>query len=499
MRTDVQTSSGNRGQASPTPGTETRGTGAPAAPSATYRRYHLPAEFAPDVVRHPHRFRVRVRKPRLAGLLLRELLHYGPRPKVLLSRPCIYGVFSGPVGGFAPREHLCVGCLRCTTEYPEVVQIERNPEHEALGDGYVRPEWVDAVVYEARTGRIPVRGAGYRGPFGGPGWDGMWTDMSEIVRPTRDGIHGREWISTVVDVGSRPPFLEFDASGEPRGPLPKVVTLPLPLLFDVPAPSARLDRVVVSTAEAARVAGTLAVLPPDAIARCPDPGPHLAPLVRGTERDALAALGFPPRVVELADADAAAVREVEAAYPDAVVALRLSLGPEPGRAVRELVDAGVRVFHLVTDYHGRTADGRFVMDALLEVHDTLVAARCRDGVTLLGSGGIVLAEHVPKAILCGLDAVALDVAAYLALQARMEGECRDRESSRFAFPPFDPAWGARRLVNLLAAWRDQLLEVLGAMGMREVRRLRGERGRAMFQRDLEREAFSGIPGYDGDA
>ena len=26
----------------------------------------------------------------------------------------------------------------------------------------------------------------------------MWTDMSEIVRPTRDGIHGREYISTSV-------------------------------------------------------------------------------------------------------------------------------------------------------------------------------------------------------------------------------------------------------------------------------------------------------------
>lgn len=34
------------------------------------------------------------------------------------------------------------------------------------------------------------------------------------------------------------------------------------------------------------------------------------------------------------------------------------------------------------------------------------------------------------------------------------------------------------------------------MGLREVRRLRGEMGRAMFQKDLEREAFTGIEGYD---
>jgi len=34
------------------------------------------------------------------------------------------------------------------------------------------------------------------------------------------------------------------------------------------------------------------------------------------------------------------------------------------------------------------------------------------------------------------------------------------------------------------------------MGLREVRRLRGEMGRAMFQKDLEREAFEGITGYE---
>ena len=35
------------------------------------------------------------------------------------------------------------------------------------------------------------------------------------------------------------------------------------------------------------------------------------------------------------------------------------------------------------------------------------------------------------------------------------------------------------------AWRDQLLEALGAMGMREVRRLRGEVGRTIWQKSEE--------------
>jgi hypothetical protein len=44
-------------------------------------------------------------------------------------------------------------------------------------------------------------------------------------------------------------------------------------------------------------------------------------------------------------------------------------------------------------------------------------------------------------------------------------------------------------MNLMGAWRNQLLEVLGAMGIREARRLRGEVGRSLWFEDLERECF----------
>jgi glutamate synthase domain-containing protein 2 len=125
-----------------------------------------------------------------------------------------------------------------------------------------------------------------------------------------------------------------------------------------------------------------------------------------------------------------------------------------------------------------------------------VEAGRRDEVTLLGSGGIIAAEHVPKAIICGLDAIALDTPLLAALQARFLGECLDRGRSRFRLPRrLTVNWGVQRVENLLASWRDQLLEVMGAAGLRDVRRFRGETGRAMFQKDLEREAFSGIEGY----
>ena len=50
------------------------------------------------------------------------------------------------------------------------------------------------------------------------------------------------------------------------------------------------------------------------------------------------------------------------------------------------------------------------------------------------------------------------------------------------------------MTNLIAAWHDQLIEMMGAMGIREARRLRGEAGRAMFFEDLEEDTFGRLFG-----
>jgi hypothetical protein len=459
-----------------------------------YQRYHLATSPTPEITSLPNRTQVKVKKRGLAMHLLKELVHHRRNPQVALSRPCVYGVFSGPVGGFAPRRQACVGCLRCTIEYPEMVHVYLNPGYQRVGDSYFTPDHVDTISYEARTGRIPVKGAGYRGRFGGKGWDGMWTDMSEIVRPTRDGIHGREFISTSVDIGQKPPFLTFDEQGIAIAGGVQTFSLPIPVLFDVPPASVLSRKFLQISMMTAQAAETLLILPVKVLNDFRLQGQQVVPLAGHGDQDAVVELGFTPRMIELDGWNEAFFREIQTRFPKSTICLRDNFSC--GEELLKYYHSGVRVFHLVANYHGVGSDGRFVLDLIREAHKSFVDAGCRDAVTLLGTGGIIAAEHVPKAIICGLDAVAIDTPLLAALQAQFKGECADHEKSRFTLPRrLAVNWGVQRLQNLMVSWRDQLLEVLGAMGLREVRRLRGEMGRAMFHKELEREAFSGIEGY----
>ncbi len=450
-------------------------------------RYHIETQVVPDIVPLPPKFRVRVKKHRLVGMVIRELISLKGDIPVALSRPCVYGVFSRPVGGLAPREELCVGCLRCTVQYPGVVQIVPNPVRQRLGDSYVKPEYIDTILYEARTGRVPVRGAGYRGVFGGEGWDGLWTDMSEIVRPTRDGVHGREFISTVVQIGEKPAFLRFDEQGEVSGALPAVISTQLPFLFDAPVDPGRSTPLVPALARAARQVETLAMAPIASVIGHSLEGQHLVPVIAAETWNLLEQLPWQPRMIVLNGWDRERFAILRQRFPGRIVCVRAPMDTN----ILELVQQGARVLHLTANYHGYVGD-QFVMDLILRAHQSLVDAGVREEVTLIGGGGIVQAEHVPKAIICGLDAVTLDVALAVALQAGFHGECANRHTASFSFPRMDIDWGVKRITNLAASWRDQLLEILGAMGLREVRRLRGELGRCMFQRDLEREVFGEV-------
>jgi ferredoxin len=396
----------------------------------------------------------------------------------------------------------CRGCLSCVQGCTKgLLAIALNPEYLALGDEYWRPEILATTWNQADSGRIPVSGAGYRGRFHGPGFDSIWTDMSEIVRPTRDGIHGREYISTSVDIGSKPMRLSFTADGKMVGETTSLIDLPIPLILDVPPWKIAGQVLAKARLSAAKALKTLAVAPATEVAGAPaDQLPHLVPLVGSEGLGVVEPLLRQVRMVEFVDGPQTLdlMTKVKASNPSLICALRL---PLQGQAVDRILagsKSGVKVFHLMADLRGceiGAENPRHLKDVLREIHTSLVKAFMRDEVTLIVSGGIALAEHMAKTIICGADLVAVDTTLLVALGCRVCRGATDKthiDHCAAEAGDLDPVYAAQRMVNLMAAWHSQLIEVLGAMGIREVRRLRGEVGRAIFKEDIEREAFGDL-------
>ena len=412
---------------------------------------------------------------------------------------CIYGVHERDVKDprvmAEPKAYLCKNCLRCVENCPQrALTVHYSNEYLSLGGGVWTPTRVSTIWNESQTGKLPVYGAGYRGMFVGPGYDSMWTDMSEIVRPTRDGIHGREYISTSVDLGKRVDHLVFDDAGGLLTKMPRLVELPLPMLMDVCRSADLRSTPFEGLIKAAATLGTLLLFP--AASKLPDiPVSAIQSLVPvfSPGKTSVATVAS-PSIVELEMSagwkeDLSALRE---RFPNAIVGARVEAAEGVETVAVELVSGGIDIIHLLYDEQGEEkGTKRKAKDSLLSVNKALANASVREYVSIIASGGLAAAEHVPKSIICGADAIVLEQALKVALGCHGGPSC-----------PVCPMDGNKvttdytywRVVNMVGAWRDQLLEVMGAMGVREARRLRGETGRAIFYEDAERDAFSNIQG-----
>ncbi len=400
-----------------------------------------------------------------------------------------------------PTTVVCRNCFRCIQECPRgALEKSLDEDFVNIGGTFWKPDMLISLWKQAEDGKVPVTGAGYRGPFTGTGFDSMWTDMSEIVRPTRDGIHGREYINTSVDLGRRLNHLTFDADGRLTSKVPDTVDLPIPILFDTLA-DALPSNVRLALVRAATEIGTCVIMPAAAIPSQVDEFrdniiPRLAATEIETHVDALRKARLV--AIECSDAvlnDLPGLKEKIKKLSSALAIIRVPAGADTEGIVASLAHNGAEIIHIVADYCGREANAsagshrRFLKDIIRAVHSRLVEERIRDEITLVASGGIAMAEHVPKAMLCGADLAAIDLPLMIALGARLY-EQPDRTLilpeglGRIPLPVI-----TQRMVNLMGAWHSQILEMMGAMGIREARRLRGESGRAIFFEDIDKETF----------
>jgi ferredoxin len=400
-----------------------------------------------------------------------------------------------------PNTVVCRNCFRCIQECPRgALEKSIGKDFSDAGGAFWKPDMLLSLWKQAEDGKVPVSGAGYRGPFTGTGFDSMWTDMSEIVRPTRDGIHGREYISTSVDLGRRLNHLVFDADGRLVSKVPDAVDLPIPILFETPAADLS-QNVKVAMVKAAAEIGTCVIMPAaDITPEFAEYSDSIIPCVAPVEVNTYRTVIGKARLVAIEHSDSLMsdlpqVEEEIRRISHALTIIRVPAEKDVEETVARLVDSGAGIIHIVADYCGRELNGeaepdrRLLKDIIRAVHLRLVEHKIRDEVTLIASGGIAMAEHVPKAMLCGADLTAIDIPLMIALGARLN----EKTEKQLIFPEglgsIPVPSMTQRMVNLMGAWHSQILEVMGAMGIREARRLRGESGRAIFFEEVDRDTF----------
>ena len=419
-----------------------------------------------------------------------------------VKKDCVYKVYEKR--GIDARQMLesldsaCMDCFRCIQGCPnKLIQKGLNPSYKGLGDHYWTPEIISELWYQAEAGHTPVSGGGYGGAFSGPGFDAMWTDMSEIVRPTRDGIHGREYISTTVDIGRKVMALEFDRAGALTINPPPVVEIPQPVLFDLLPWSPLSKGINLAMLEGARSLGTFAIV------RQSEFNPameeylsNIALYVDGKLSNINQKILRKLRLIEIPYGKEVITlqKKLKEKHPGLVTIIRMELNPHSSSNVLRLTAEGAEAIHLVADEYGLEKSDKplFIKERMREIHLLLVDKGVRDQITLIAGGGIAMAEHVAKLIICGADLLSVDIPLLVAMECRVCRRCKEGISCPVELETIDHLWGASRIRNLMAGWHNQLLEILGAMGIREVRRLRGEMGRAMFFEKLEKDIFAAL-------
>ncbi len=134
--------------------------------------------------------------------------------------------------------------------------------------------------------------------------------------------------------------------------------------------------------------------------------------------------------------------------------------------------------------------------ALAAVDTRLRQEGIRNHVSLVAGGSVRSAADVVKAIALGADACYIATAALLALGCHL---CRTCQSGKCNWgiatqrpelvERLDPHTGSKRLINLMNAWRHEIKELMGGMGINSIESLRGNRlmlrGIGMTDKELE--------------
>jgi len=445
------------------------------------------------------------------------------------AKLCPQGVHAKPDGytfTLRPQDHLCVGpdCAKtdhfCVAKCPKkALSLVRNPTFDCMGDPRWTADLIASTWHMAATGHAPTNGLEYRRGASGGGFDRIGINFPEKsdgkIAPADVDTHlalnrrndGRPQVRIDVPIygggmsfGSvsihtilakaraATAWNTFTCTGE--GGFPDrlkpyddhVITQVATGLFGVREDTVQRVRIIeFKYAQGAK----------------PGLGGHLLgdlahPAV-ARMREAVAGNAlfspFPFHSVYSVEDHKKHLDWMKAINPKCLVSVKVSTPTDVDMVAVGSYYAGAHIIHLDGSYGGTGAAPDIAKKniampieyAIPKVHKFLAAEGIRDKVTLIASGGVRTAYDIVKAIALGADGVVIGTADLVALGCVRCACCESGRGCPRGIASTDPElsmlmtleWATQRLINLMAAWREQIVDVCARLGLASTQALRG--------------------------
>ena len=466
------------------------------------------------------------------------------------ERQCANGVhlFDAGRGRMLSNEKDCVNCQRCVSFCPERALKIVKTDCALRENANWSSDTIREIYKQASSGGVLLSSMGNPQPLP-VYWDRILINASQVTNPSIDPL--REPMETRVFLGKRHEKITRDENGRLVCDLPPQIQLSMPVLFAAMSYGSISYNAHVSLASAATELGTLYntgegglhedlyrygsnTIVQVASGRF---GVHEAYLEAGAAIEIKMGQGAKPgigghlpgakivgdvsrtrMIPEGSDAISPAPHHDIYSIEDL---RQLVLSLKEATAYRKPVIVKVAAVHniaaiasgiarsgadiiAIDGFRGGTGAaptrirdhvGIPIELALAAVDQRLRDEGIRNQVSLVAGGSIRSAADVIKAVALGADACYIATAALLALGCHLcrachTGKCNWGIATQRPelVKRLDPDAGCERLVNLMTAWRHEIMEFMGGMGINSIEALRGNRlmlrGIGLTEREL---------------